>query len=281
MTAPFHAVALRGSTPPHPDKLETVIPPAAGGPPLSQTLEEARLYRKQRLAAGFRIFARCGFALGDAGHITVRDPEFPDCFWVNPSGVHYSRIRVSNLMLVDGKSEVVVPPRGVPTKLDPAAFAIHSELYKARPDALSAAHAHSIHGMAWSATGRLLEPLTQDAAAFYEDHAVFADFTGVVLETSEGARIAEALGPSKHSVILQNHGLLTLGATVESTIWRFVAMDACCHVQLLADAAGRAKAMPHEVAKLTQPQVGSEHACLDAFGPYWSVVADEEPDLFD
>jgi ribulose-5-phosphate 4-epimerase/fuculose-1-phosphate aldolase len=280
MTAPFHAVALRGSSRPHPAKLESVIPPAAGGPPPTQTIEEIRLYRKQRLAAGFRIFARCGFALGDAGHITVRDPEFPDCFWVNPSGVHFSRIRVSNLMLVNGQNEVLQLPKDGPAKVDPAAFAIHSELYKARPDVLSAAHAHSIHGMAWSSMGRLLDPLTQDAAAFYEDHVVFEDFSGVVLDVSEGARIAQALG-AKHAAILQNHGLLTLGAAVESTIWRFVAMDACCHVQLLADAAGRTRPMPAEVAKLTQPQIGSELACLHAFEPYWSVVTDEEPDLFD
>ncbi len=279
MTLPFDRPGLREATP-HPDRIERSLPKDGALPEPQSSPEGDRLFRKQRLAAGFRLFARHGFGLGDAGHITARDPERLDCFWVNPAGMHFSRVTVCELMLVSDRGEVLQAPRSFPAQLNPAAFAIHSELHKARPDVIAAAHAHSIHGMAWSTLGRLLDPLTQDAAAFHDDHALFTDFSGMVLETSEGARIAQALGP-RQAVILQNHGLLTVGQSVESAVWRFISLDSCCQVQLLAEAAGRPKVMPPEVARLTASQLGAERAGLDAFEPYWAMVAHEEPDLFD
>ena len=161
--------------------------------PRFATLDEERRHRKQRLAGAFRLFSRFGFDEGVAGHITARDPERLDHFWVNPFGMHFGQIRASDLILVNDRGEVVegkYPVNG-------AAFAIHSQVHAARPDVVAAAHAHSLHGKAWSSLSRLLDPITQDACAFYEDHSLFADFTGVVYETSEGERIAQALGEKK------------------------------------------------------------------------------------
>lgn len=156
-------------------------------PPVFEQVEEERLYRKQRLAAAFRLFARFGFSEGTADHITARDPEFTDHFWVNPLGKYFGHIRFSDLILVDREGEVVKGNAPV----NRAAFAIHSQVHEARPDIVAAAHAHSLHGKSWSSLGRLLDPLTQDACAFYQDHALFDDYKGVVLDTSEGKRIAE------------------------------------------------------------------------------------------
>ena len=64
-------------------------------------------------------------------------------------------------------------------------------------DVIAAAHSHSLYGKAWASLGRPLDPITQDACAFFEDHVVFDDFTGVVYETSEGERIAKALRQSQ------------------------------------------------------------------------------------
>jgi hypothetical protein len=66
-----------------------------------------------------------------------------------------------------------------------------------RPDVVAAAHAHSLYGKTWSSLGRSLDPITQDVCAFYDDHSLFTDFTGFVYKTSEGERIAEALGNKK------------------------------------------------------------------------------------
>ncbi|MCI3132135.1 class II aldolase/adducin family protein [Phenylobacterium aquaticum] len=274
----------QGRPAPHPAKLETVLPERATAQPAAiprrASVEEERLHRKQRLAAGYRLFARNGFDMGGAGHITARDPEFPDQFWVNPAGVHFSRITVSDLMLVNHEGEIVQPPAHAKPRLNRAAFAIHSELHKARPDVVAAAHSHSLYGKAWSALGRLLDPITQDSAAFYDDHSIFTEFSGVVLDTSEGEKIAQALGHRK-AVILQNHGLLTVAHSVEAAVWRYLAMENACQAQLLAEAAGQTRPMQHHIAKLTAGQMGSEIGGIYAFEPYWEVVSEEEPDLFD
>jgi ribulose-5-phosphate 4-epimerase/fuculose-1-phosphate aldolase len=245
-------------------------------PPAHETVAEERLYRRQRLAAACRIFARSGFDMGGAGHITVRDPQDPGTFWVNPYTVPFGHIRVSDLLRVDGDGRVV-DGEG---RLNRAAFAIHARLHEARPDVLAAAHSHSFYGKTWSTLGRLLDPLTQDACAFYEDHAIFPAFSGVVYDTQEGDRIAEALGQRK-AVILQNHGLLTVGGSIESAVWRYLGLENACHVQLTAEAAGKPVPIPHAVALSTREQVGSEISGIYGFKPYWDVVLREEPELLD
>lgn len=245
-------------------------------PPTFPTFEEERLHRKQRLAAAFRLFARFGFDEGVAGHITARDPERLDHFWVNPFGMDFGQIRVSDLILVNHRGEVVEGKYPV----NAAAFAIHSQVHAARPDVVAAAHAHSIYGKAWSSLGRLLDPLTQDSCAFYEDHALFEDFTGVVYETSEGERIAQALGKRK-AVILRNHGLLTVGRTVDEAAWWFITMDRSCQAQLLAEAAGAPVKIDPASAATTREQVGSHHAGWFQFQPLLARITREQPNLLE
>jgi ribulose-5-phosphate 4-epimerase/fuculose-1-phosphate aldolase len=235
-----------------------------------------RLHLKQRLAAACRVFGRLGYDEGVAGHITARDPEHDDRFWVNGFGVHFRQVSVSNLICVDHSGEVVEGDHPV----NRAAFAIHSQVHQARPDVVAAAHAHSVHGKAFSSLGRHLDPITQDACAFYEDHAVFDDYTGVVLQTSEGRRIADALGNAK-LVVLRNHGLLSVGTSVDAAAWWFIAADRSCHAQLLAEAAGTPVLIDHDQAVTTRGQVGSEVGGLASFHPLWNWIVAEEPDLLD
>ncbi|BAZ32753.1 class II aldolase/adducin family protein [Cylindrospermum sp. NIES-4074] len=243
-------------------------------PPVFERVEEERLHRKQRLAAAFRLFGKFGFSEGIAGHITARDPEFPDHFWVNPFGVYFGHIRVSDLILVDSKGEVVKGDLPV----NQAAFAIHSQIHEARPDVIAAAHAHSIYGKAWSSLGRVLDPLNQDACAFYQDQALFDDYTGVVLDPSEGKRLAQALGDKK-TIILRNHGILSVGHTVDEAAWWYISLERSCQAQLLAEAAGRPKAIAHDTATLTHSQVGSHTAGWFSFQPLYDRIVREEPDL--
>jgi ribulose-5-phosphate 4-epimerase/fuculose-1-phosphate aldolase len=244
--------------------------------PQFETVEEERLHRKQRLAAGFRLFGKFGFDEGVAGHITARDPEHLDHFWVNPLGTSFSHIRASDLIRANDRGEVV-EGEGI---LNTAAFAIHSAVHAARPDVIAAAHAHSIYGKSWSTLGRLLDPLTQDACAFYEDHALFDDYTGVVLDPDEGKRIAHALGERK-ALILRNHGLLTVGHSVDEAVWWFVTMERSCQAQLLAEAAGTPVPIDADMARVTRDQVGQHVGGYVSFGPLYQKIVREQPDLLD
>jgi len=250
-----------------------LLPAPPNGAPYADPATE-RLYRKQRLAAAFRLFSRFGFEEGVAGHITARDPEDTETFWVNPFGMHFGHISVSDLIQVDSSGEVISGDQPV----NRAAFAIHSQVHAARPDVVAAAHTHSVHGKAWSALGRLLEPITQDVCAFYEDHALFDDYTGVVVDTEEGKRIAHALGDNK-AVILRNHGLLTVGGTVEEAAWWFITMERSCQAQLLASAAGQPVLIDPDQAKLTHSQVGHPLSGRFNFKPLLDRILREQPDL--
>lgn len=252
------------------------IQPGLPQPPTFDNVEERRLHLKQRLAAALRLFAYYGFDEGVAGHITARDPELTDHFWVNPFGMYFGQIRVSDLILVNHQGEVVHGNKLV----NAAAFAIHSQIHQARPDVMAAAHSHSLYGKTWSTLGRLLDPLTQDACAFYEDHALFDDYTGVVLDLKEGQRLARTLGEKK-AIILRNHGLLTVGHSVDEAAWWFITMDRSCHAQLMAEAVGKPVLISPEVARLTFSQVGTHYMGWFGFQSLYEKIVREQPDLLD
>ena len=239
------------------------------------SVEDERLHRKQRLTAALRLFGKFGFDEGVAGHITVRDPEHPDCFWVNPMGVSFKQVCLSQLLLVDHKGSVI-EGNGL---LNGAAFTIHSHIHNARPDVIAAAHCHSVYGKSWSSLGKYLDPISQDACAFYNDHALFEEFSGVVLDMSEGKAIATALADNK-ACILQNHGLMTVGSSIEAAAWWYFTMERSCQAQLLAEAAGTPKIIPDAIAQTTYDTVGSELAGWFSFQPLFNTIIAEQPDMF-
>jgi ribulose-5-phosphate 4-epimerase/fuculose-1-phosphate aldolase len=246
-------------------------------PPRFNSVAEERLHRKQRLAAAFRIFGQWGLGEGAAGHITVRDPEHPETFWLNPFGVHFSRVKVSNLIRVDHEGKVVEGSHPV----NRAAFAIHSRVHQARPDVVAAAHTHGVYGRAFSALGRPLAMINQDVCAFYDDHAVYDEYGGVVLELDEGVRIAEALGPKK-AAILRNHGLLTVGGSVDEAAWWYLSMERNCQTQMLAEAAAQGQPLrlvPEESCRQAYSVVGVPYAGWFSFNLLYDKLVGEAPDF--
>ena len=239
-----------------------------------ESIEQERLYGKQRLAAAFRLFGKFGFDEGVAGHITFRDPERKDHFWVNPMGLSFKQMKVSDLILVSHEGQVV-EGGGL---LNGAAFTIHSHIHKKYPHINAVAHSHSLHGKAWSSLGRLLDPITQDACAFYNHHVLFDDYTGVVLDEDEGERIAVELEGNK-AAILRNHGLLTVGGTVDEAAWWYITMERSCQAQLLAEAAGKPILIDPAGAQQARDTVGSELAGWFSFQPLFSVISQEQPEL--
>ncbi len=245
--------------------------------PVFESLEQERQHRKEKLAGAMRIFGRLGFGEGVAGHITVRDPEFIDHFWVNPFAKSFRYMSVSDLILVNHDGDVVYGSQPV----NRAAFCIHAAIHQARPDVIAAAHAHSPYGKSWSSLGRLLDPITQDSCAFYEDHTVITEQGGaVVVEVAAGQEIA-AKFPKGKAMIHQNHGLITVGETVDAAAFWFITMERNCQAQLLAEAAGKPKLISHEDASYTQKLTGFPAAGWLQFQPLWQDICRTDPDLFD
>jgi hypothetical protein len=135
---------------------------ASIGRPTYSNVEDERRARKIGLAAALRVFGRLGYGEGVAGHITARDPEFTDCFWVNPFGKSFRHMKTSDLILVNHDGEVVYGTQPV----NRAAFVLHAAIHKARPEVIGAAHAHSTYGKAWASLGRSLIPSPKTHAFF-------------------------------------------------------------------------------------------------------------------
>ncbi len=246
-------------------------------PETFDTVEEERTHRKAKLAGALRVFGKFGFGEGVAGHITVRDPEYPEYFWVNPFGMSFRHITSSDLILVDHDGNVVYGSSHV----NRAAFVLHSAIHEARPDVVAAAHSHSVHGKAFSSLGIPLAPLTQDSCIFYEDHTVIAEQGGaVVFEVDAGKEFASKF-PTGKAAIHQNHGLFTVGETVDEAAFWFITKERSCQAQLLAPAAGDPIEINHEFASYTAEQTGFPLAGWFSFQPLWEEISRTEPDLFE
>lgn len=242
-------------------------------PPIFEQIEAERLHRKQRLTAALRLFARFGLDDGIGGSITARDPELKDHFWVNPLGVSLRNIQVSDLILVNSEGKAIEGDKSA----DPV-IAIQCQIHLARPAIVAVAYAHSVYGRSWSSLGRMLDPISQDSCAFYQDHSVFDDCTGVELELEDGKRIAQTLGEGK-AVILRNQGMLTVGHSVDEAAWWFIAMERACQAQLLAEAAGNPVRLAHDTARLTYHQMGSHLVGWSNFQSLYQMIVRLQPDL--
>lgn len=126
--------------------------------PFPDTKEETRRWQLQQMAGAFRVFAKLGFADGASGHISLRDPVSPETFWINPYGVHFGLLKVSDMVHVDGKGNRI---GGADKPVNTAGFVIHSALHQRRPDINAACHLHSPYGRAWSTFGRGIDMLNQ------------------------------------------------------------------------------------------------------------------------
>ncbi len=221
--------------------------------------EEIRIHRKRQVALGYRILAAQRWGdLGD-GHISGRDPERTDCFWVLRYGVSYHQAKSSDLVLVgpDGK---LVEGEG---PINIAAYYIHHPILAARPEAVSACHVHTGWGTPFSAEVRPIEPITQESCLFFEDHAIFDDEEVQVQSVEAGARIAAALGANR-AIILRNHGLLTVGERVDEAVGSFVHMERVAEAHMKARESRPISAAAARFAKKDLVQHGAGRSAFHA-----------------
>ena len=242
-------------------------------PPVFATLEEERQHRLERLAGVCRVFGRLGYSEGLLGHVTVRDPEHPDRFWINPVGVSFRQVRVSHLVQVSHDGTVVNGERPI----NPVGFRLHASLHAARPEVDAVCHAHSLFGKAWSSLGRTVDPITQDSAVFFEQQAVITR-PRVALTVEDGKEFAAQFG-DKRVGIQVGHGLFSTGRTVEEAAWWFIALETSCHAQLLAEAAGTPLLWEPGDSRMMVAALGTPDFGWASFQPFWDEIIASDADL--
>lgn len=242
-------------------------------------VEDERRHRKERLVAACRAFDLQGFDYGFAGHLTVRDPERPELYWTNPMCVHFANVKMSNLILVDHKGTVIEGDYAV----NRAGFVLHANVHEEHPDIIAMCHAHTVYGTAWCATGRPIEPITQDACAFFEDHVIIGDEAGAVaVENHAGSNVAKAFKGVK-AALHQNHGLLTASRhSIDSAAFWFIALERCCKQQLDIAASGiQPTYVRPDRARYSREHVGSDYIGWLHFQTIWDQLVVQQPDMFD
>ena len=198
-----------------------------------RSVADERAHRKRICALGYRIFGALRWGMLGDGHISARDPGFTDHFWLLDWGIPFGEATVGKLVLVGPSGEVKDADDSSTGAVNTAGYNIHHPLLAARPDVVSAAHTHTAFGTPWSANAEPFRALSQEACAFVFDQALFDDEEVEVLSIDGGKRIAAVLGDKKFC-ILRNHGLLTVGRSVEAAIGWFVMAERVAEVHVKA-----------------------------------------------
>ena len=236
--------------------------------------EEWRL--RQELAACYRLIAH--FRMTDLifTHISARIPGPEHHFLINPYGLWFDEITASNLVKIDLQGQAVEPS---PYSVNPAGFVIHSAIHGARENAQCVLHTHTRAGCAVAAQRDGLLPLNQISMEFYGNVA-YHDYEGIALDLDERERLVKDLG-DKPVLILRNHGLLTVGETVQQAFLRMYYLEKACEIQLAAQAGGQALVVPSEtVCAHTERQFNEPNRQLnetqiadgDGYGLAWTAL---------
>jgi ribulose-5-phosphate 4-epimerase/fuculose-1-phosphate aldolase len=187
------------------------------------------------LAACYRLVARFGWDDLVFTHISARVPGDEHHFLINPYGMLFEEITASSLVKVDAGGEKV---GASPYPVNPAGFVIHSAVHAARPDVGCVLHVHTVAGVAVAAQQGGLLPISQQATIALSSLG-YHGYEGIALRDDEKPRLVDDLGAGT-SLILRNHGLLTVGATIADAFLYMFNLQRACEIQIAAQAGGGA-----------------------------------------
>ena len=196
-------------------------------------VSDAEWRQRVDLAACYRLVAMFGWDDLIFTHISARVPGPEHHFLINPYGMLFDEITASSLVKIDPDGNKVM---GSPYELNPAGFTIHSAVHAARDDAQCVLHVHSVNGVAVSAQQEGLLPLSQHSI-FVLSSLAYHDYEGVALNDDEKPRLVSDLG-DKRFLMLRNHGLLTVGASVAEAFVAMYFFEVSCMIQVRAQAGG-------------------------------------------
>jgi ribulose-5-phosphate 4-epimerase/fuculose-1-phosphate aldolase len=219
---------------------------------LKHQVTPAEWEARVNLAAAYRLTALFGWDDLVFTHISARVPGAQHHFLINPYGMMFDEITASSLVKIDLDGNKI---SASPHHVNPAGFTIHSAVHAAREDALCVMHTHSINGVAVSAQEAGLLPLSQQSLGVLMSLG-YHDYEGIALNESEKARLVRDLG-NNTSLMLRNHGLLTVGATPADAFVAMYFFEAACMIQIRAQAGGgKLLTIPQSILDGIRQQIG-------------------------
>ena len=220
------------------------------------------------LAAAYRLLDLNGWSDMIFTHISARMPDEADRFLLNSYGLLPEEVTASNLVMVDVQGENA---DNSPASVNPAGFTIHSALHMARDDAHCVMHTHTMAGMAVSGLDEGLLPVNQTNLEFF-NRVAYYDYQGIPLECDEREAIVAAMG-DKHSLILRNHGLLTVGRTVAEAFYRMYYLNKACEIQVETMKTGGELLIPaDEVCEHVAQQASSPRYMAQSIDLIWQAM---------
>jgi ribulose-5-phosphate 4-epimerase/fuculose-1-phosphate aldolase len=186
-----------------------------------------------QLAAACRLMEHYDWSDVILNHVTARVPEQAEQFLMNPFGLMYSEVCASNLVKVDFAGQSIGEQHW---PVNQAGIVLHSAIYAARPDVNSIIHTHTPAGVAVS----MLECgllCSDQMSLLFHDRVGYHDFEGIVVNEEEQQRLVKNVGKNK-CLILRNHGLVALGASIAEAFWNYYYLEFACRVQLDVMATG-------------------------------------------
>lgn len=245
--------------------LATVSDDTASGAP--QGMSEAEWDTRVDLAACYRLVHFHGWTSQVYNHITARVPDTEEIL-INPFGLAYNEITPSNLVKIDLEGNKLDDS---PYPVNQAGYVIHSAIHKARHDLQCVLHTHSTNSTAIACLEDGFVPMTQTGCMFH-DRVGYHEFEGIALDLDERERLVADFGPTNHTLLLYNHGIVTCGPTIAHAFTRLYHFEDSAGVQLKAMATGGTlKKIRPEVLAHTREQFegGAAKAGADVLLPEW------------
>jgi ribulose-5-phosphate 4-epimerase/fuculose-1-phosphate aldolase len=209
------------------------------------------------LAACYRLVALFGWTDLVFTHISARLPGDSHDFLINPYGLFFEEITASSLLRVDAAGNKLTDSR---FSVNRAGFVIHSAIHAARPDVQCVLHTHTRAGVGVSAQQGGLLPISQQSMVI-QGSLAYHDYEGIALREEERPRLQADLGTANY-LMLRNHGLLTVGASIPDALLAMYIFESACEIQLAAQAGGPLISIDKSIQATAQEDARSQTAGL-------------------
>jgi ribulose-5-phosphate 4-epimerase/fuculose-1-phosphate aldolase len=232
---------------------------------------------RQDLAASFRWFARLGMHESVANHFSLAVEPSGRFFLMNPRGKHFSRIKASDLILLDTEDASTMERPDAP---DPTAWHIHGRIHANCPQARCVMHLHPRYATALAALeDSSMPPIDQNTMRFYEQLAIDEGFGGMGLSDDEGDRLANILG-DKTVLLMGNHGVLVAAETVAAALDEMYYFERACETLMIAYASGKSlRIVSDNVAAVTRQQWAEYgQLAIDHLAEVRAILDEQEPE---